>query len=296
MHGRLEAQHRRPAPRVPSSAVAGSTSRLHAWAPPFLRWAGSKRQSIPLLLHSAPPQFTRYFEPFAGSACLFFALRPAIAFVTDFNSELIDTYLTISKHPRLVYRAAVGHSVSDSEYYRIRAMDPSTMPSISRAARFLYLNRYCFNGIYRVNQTGRFNVPKGRKTGALPSEATVVRCSVALREASVSARDYLQAIDGCRPGDFVYLDPPYCNPARRYKGEYGYGTFTGEDLPEFDRALRRLDAAGAQFLVSYADIPEFADIAKAWNCTRSTVRRTVSAEPARRQHTYETILTNYDRS
>jgi DNA adenine methylase len=262
------------------------------WTVPLFRWAGSKRQLLSRLLEAVPNQMVRYVEPFAGSACLFFAVHPSSAILGDVNSGLIDAYETVRAHPRLVARAAGAIPHTSSEYYRWRAVDPSTLGSVDRAARFVYLNRYCFNGIYRVNRQGLFNVPIGRRTGRLLPEAAYVRCAHALRAADLVAGDYRDVIGRCRAGDFVYLDPPYTEPERRHRGEYGYGSFSHHDLDDFADALKSLDSRGVTFVVSYADTARFRAIADGWISASVTVRRTISAQPMRRRPASELLVTN----
>src|SRR5579859_6326272 len=196
-----------------------------AWANPLLRWAGSKRALLPMLVSCVPAQFGTYIEPFAGSACLFFAIRPRCAVLGDFNAELIATYTAIRRHPRLVARHVATWGSSSEEYYGVRALDPDTMPDIMRAARFVYLNRRCFNGVYRTNRHGQFNVPIGTRIGRMPAEKDFYRCSVALRPASLLSCDFDVTLRSARHGDFAYLDPPYSTSTRPNYGEYGYGAF-----------------------------------------------------------------------
>jgi DNA adenine methylase len=128
---------------------------------PILRWAGSKRKLLPKLISLSPSSSGRYVEPFAGSAALFFALQPQDALLSDFNPELIETYKILSANAGSVWRRLSQMPGSRDFYYRIRARNPTSMSSIDRAARFIYLNRYCFNGVYRTNRLGQFNVPRG---------------------------------------------------------------------------------------------------------------------------------------
>jgi DNA adenine methylase len=141
------------------------------WARPVFRWAGSKRRMLPTLLAAMPEDYGRYIEPMVGSACLFFATRPRRGLLGDFNEELMHTYRAIRCHPRLVSRAASSWGDDSATYYEVRSLSAESLDPIQPAARFTYLNRYSFNGVYRTNKEGRFNVPRGRDTGSLPSEA-----------------------------------------------------------------------------------------------------------------------------
>src|SRR5260370_41753763 len=133
----------------------------------FLRWAGSKRKLLPILLDAAPKKFDRYVEPFAGSACLFFALGPRRAVLADINEELVNTYRALKTDVEGVIEHLAAFKCSKKEYYLVRSESLLGMPKQRRAARFIYLNRFCFNGLYRTNKQGGFNVPYGGyKSGA----------------------------------------------------------------------------------------------------------------------------------
>lgn len=164
------------------------------WAAPLLRWAGSKRKLVTLLRLAIPEGVKRYIEPFAGSACLFFATRPGAAVLGDINAELINTYDVVRKHPRRVARIVHAMPRTKRQYYRVREVKPETLTAIERAARFVYLNRNCFNGVYRTDRQGNFNVPMGKKTGRVPTEVEFYRCSVALRNAELRQTDFQEAV------------------------------------------------------------------------------------------------------
>jgi DNA adenine methylase len=263
-----------------------------AWAAPLLRWAGSKRSLLRHLFAYVPENMGRYVEPFAGSACFFFALRPQGAILGDLNKELIEAYDAIRSHPRRVSRAASKLPRSSRVYYWVRSQNPDDLSPVDRAARFVYLNRNCFNGVYRVNRAGHFNVPRGSRTGALPSEAEFYRCSVALRSAELLAGDYRQCLAMVRPGDFVYLDPPYASKRRNIYGEYGYGCFAEGDLNTLFDELRRIDALGAKFLLSYCTHSKIREIADSWSSARVRVRRHVAGFATDRKLVTEVLISN----
>lgn len=261
------------------------------WAPPLLRWAGSKRKLLPLLMAYSPSEFKRYVEPFAGSACLFFALRPRQAILGDINAELLETYSTVRSHPRLVARKARSWNSSRTHYYAIRRRVPQELQPVERAARFVYLNRRCFNGVYRTNRRGAFNVPRGVRTGRFPDERTFYRCSVALRGTEFRSGDFENCLSDVRKGDFVYLDPPYSVTRPRF-GEYGYGCFGDPDLERLAACLKRIDSVGATFLVSYSDSGEFRDLIQEWNCITLRVRRHVAGFARHRATVSEILASN----
>lgn len=240
----------------------------------------------------APKAFGRYIEPFAGSGCLFFALRPRRAVLGDINEELIETYRVIRDHPRLVAQAAHSLSQSKSTYYRLRAQVPSKLNPIERAARFAYLNRHCFNGVYRINRNGQFNVPMGTRTGTLPTVEEFYRCSVALRTAELRPGSYAECLKDVTDGDFVYLDPPYASSRRNTFGEYGYGCFAENDLPDMQMLLHEVDERGATFLLSYCTHRAFQRIPKGWFKREVSVRRHVAGFARHRRTVRELLISN----
>ena len=176
---------------------------------PILRWAGSKRQILPTLIANEPERYGAYLEPFAGSSCLFFALQPDRAVIGDFNTELIDAYQVIADAPRAVARALSEMPTDPDFYYELRARDVPSLSRVARASRFVYLNRFSFNGVYRTNRKGAFNVPRGRKTGSLPTVESLVAVAKVLKNATLVCGDFENTLSYAKRGDFVYMDPPY---------------------------------------------------------------------------------------
>jgi len=200
--------------------------------PPFLRWAGSKRRLLPLLKTFWTPKHKRYIEPFAGSACLFFALDPPRAILGDLNPELISTYIEVKYRLGAVLKELSQlPSWSKDEYMRLRSLDTSTLAPHVRAARFIYLNRFCFNGIYRTNLKGQFNVPySGDRCGEVPQDEVFQNCARRLRRARFVNGDFEQVLKHAEKGDLVYMDPPYAVRARRVFRQYDPSTFTHDDI------------------------------------------------------------------
>jgi DNA adenine methylase len=235
----------------------------------------------------------RYVEPFAGSACLFFATRPRRAVLADLNAELVETYRTVRDHPRLVARRMHAWATDEDTYYSVRAAMPGELDKVEKAARFLYLNRLCFNGIYRTNRAGAFNVPFGRNTGALPREEHVYRCSVALRDAELRCGDFDQTTLDVKRGDFVYLDPPYTDVRSSAYGVYGYGSFDASDLGRVIETLERIDRSGAIFLFSYARSEALNErIPAAWQVAMLEVPGRVAARVSARRPRVEVLVSN----
>lgn len=259
---------------------------------PLLRWAGSKRQLIPELLRAAPARFERYYEPFAGSACLFFQLQPRRAVLGDFNTELIDTYELVRTVPAAIAKKLGTMSASREFYYDLRSTAPEALLPAERAARFIYLNRFCFNGVFRTNRSGQFNVPRGVKTGALPSATDILRYAAILKDADLRAGDFAATISDIDENDFAYLDPPYSHSARKGYGEYGYGAFAESDVPRLIHAVQMAAAKGATVLVSYSDETYLRDHLSGWYFKTVEVRRHVSGFAEHRGLAREVLASN----
>lgn len=261
---------------------------------PPLRWAGSKRSLVPLLLESTPERWGRYFEAFAGSACLFFALKPANGKLSDINADLVEFYRELALNPRLIWTLAASMPRTADFYYAVRRIEiPAALPTW-RAARFLYLNRHCFNGVYRVNRKGVFNVPRGRSGGEIPSLECCQSASRLLRSAQLEVGDFETSLQEAGEGDFVYLDPPYFAGDRKTYGEYGYdGCFRGSDLSRFIDLVTSLSDRGVNVLLSYQEDQALRDSLKGWIFTGVQVRRHVAGFAAFRRTAAEMLVANY---
>lgn len=160
-------------------------------------------------------------EPFAGSASLFFKVQPDKALLGDINESLIQTFEQVKSNVSAVFDSLQSFGQGRDEYLKIRQVDPESLDPALRAARFIYLNRFCFNGLYRTNRAGTFNVPYGgEKSGSLPTIDMLTKCSALLRNADLIAGDYETTLNQCGRGDFIYMDPPYRVDARRTFNEY----------------------------------------------------------------------------
>jgi DNA adenine methylase len=262
---------------------------------PIFRWAGSKRKVLPQLAAFWKPTFKRYVEPFAGSAALFFRLQPQQAVLGDINSALIETYEIIRDRPDDVHEAVSRIRRGERNYYRIRSQNPSRMGAFGRAVRFVYLNRYCFNGIYRTNRDGKFNVPYAHiKPGVIPPIEDFRRSATLLNRAVLRSCDFGQILRSIRKDDFVYLDPPYAVESRRVFREYDRKEFSRRDLERLGDHLSEIDRKGASFVVSYADCREARDTFSDWRLSRLRVRRNVAGFTSARRLATELLVTNLE--
>lgn len=259
----------------------------------FVRWAGSKRPLLPELRKRVPTEFGTYIEPFAGSACLFFDLQPRRAILSDLNAELIGTYRAVRRDASLVVEAFRRIRRGERAYYSVRAINPHSLAETERAARFLYLNRFCFNGLYRTNVAGRFNVPYGPPTKPLTRfEADVVAAGKILASADLISGDFSRTIDVVERGDFVYIDPPYVLDERRVFNEYLPGSFTSADLERLAAVLQEIDSRGATFLLSYTDSVEARNLVRQWQYTRVWTRRNIAGFADHRRGDHELLASN----
>jgi DNA adenine methylase len=257
-----------------------------------LRWAGSKRILLPELVSRVPAGNGRYVEPFAGSACLYFATQPESAMLADFNIELIDTLEAIKTNPVELHRAFSALPNDSETYYAVRRSQAPT--KFDSAVRFYYLNRYSFNAVYRTNKQGRFNVPRGSNTGNPPSLEQLLNASRVLRTADLLAQDFRVTLSACLPNDFVYIDPPYLAPTRKTYGEYGYGSFGKKDAADLTELMSQLTRQGTRVLFSFGSVEGFESLLSSWHVTRVSPRRSVAASPGKRTPSLtEIIADNY---
>jgi len=266
---------------------------------PFLRWAGGKFYLTDALLAFTPPDAhcRRYFEPFLGAGTLFFALGHPRARLSDLNGHLIDCYRAIRDEPAAVARQLRGHARNDSEsfYYRVRNEYNRSRSGTSRASRFLYLNRTGFNGVFRVNRQGRYNVPYGRqaKRARFPSTRELVEISDLLRRSRLKVQDYCAALEDTKAGDFVYLDPPYPPlNGTSFFTHYTADRFAIDQQRRVSDCVRDLHRRGCLVMISNADTPVIRKLYKGFRVSRLSVTRYVSSQTVKHR-VGEVIITNY---
>lgn len=266
---------------------------LNKKAKPFLRWAGSKRQLIPYLLSFWGNGFHRYIEPFVGSAALFFAISPSIALLGDINSELIQVYEQVKNNLPELLDSICKLKIGKKHYLELRSVYPNTLSPSDRAARFIFLNRYCFNGLYRTNSSGQFNVPYGGgRTGQIKTAESFLECSEALTNADLFSGSFDKLLSQAREGDFVYLDPPYRVAGKRVFNEYDPASFSQEDLLSLRSWIEAINEAKVSFVLSYAESEEGAFLKEGFHSTQISVRRNISGFAGHRKIANELIITN----
>jgi DNA adenine methylase len=201
-------------------------------------------------------------------------------------------YRVVRDEPDRLYRRLCCIRRDLPTYRRWRRLKPASLDRETRALRFLYLNRNCFNGIYRTNMDGEFNVPMGRRPGAYFSKDDMLHCSKLLQRTTLVAGDFVKTLERVKPGDFVYLDPPYAVRSRRIFKEYGQKTFDTADIPRLSDSLMAIVKRKADFLVSYADCAEARALAIKWHSLRLPIRRHVAGFAGDRKQAYEWLISN----
>jgi DNA adenine methylase len=262
---------------------------------PFLKWAGGKRWLIQRHRDLFPTDYVRYVEPFLGGGAVFLGLLPKRALLADSNEELINAYRCVRSAPvsiDLGLRSLQKRHTSRT-YYRIRAMGLSE--PVPRAIRFIYLNRTCFNGLYRVNRQGEFNVPIGTKTQVEYPGGYLDEVSRALHGAELHVADFECILDKAGDGDFVFLDPPYTamHNANNFI-KYNAALFSWQDQLRLAAAAQRAASRGAAVMVTNADHAAVRSLFRELG-TQHTVERAsvLASKAAYRRPTTELIVTSY---
>ncbi len=260
----------------------------------FLRWAGSKRKLLPELREYWSDDFARYVEPFAGSAQLLFDIDAGESLLSDKNWDLIEVYQQIKNQPYAVYRILRNFKNTEEEYYRIRRINPDTLGVNQRAARFIYLNWLCFNGLFRCNLKGEFNVPYSHEPNKKIDNWELLKAtSLKLQKATIKHGDFEGIVKkNLRKSDFVYLDPPYAIENVRIFNQYGNHTFGISDLRRLSSLLEHIDKKGACFVVSYAADDFSTKLFRRWNVKRVQVQRNIAGFAEHRRKSTEIIVTN----
>ena len=271
---------------------------------PFMKWPGGKGKSLPAIADAAPASWTEYIEPFIGGGAVFFGLGRTgpKSILGDANADLIGAYTVVRDdvdslivllhaHQEAFDADRVGH------YYAVRALDPASLSPVDAAARIVFLNRTCFNGMYRVNKSGAFNVPIGRYANPkICNEGLLQVCSAALAGAEIIHSGFAATMARAEPGAFVYLDPPYV-PASATADFSSYTAqgFGSRDHVDLLAQLRVLTEQDIQFLLSSSDAYGLRDRyeSEGWSVTEVSVRRNVNRDASKRGPVTELLVSNY---
>ncbi|MBS3922935.1 MAG: DNA adenine methylase [Nitrosarchaeum sp.] len=274
---------------------------------PFVKWVGGKRQLLKQFrsMNLYPPErFSfekgRYFEPFVGGGAVFFDLLPKKAFLSDLNYDLMVTYNVIKNNIDALIRSLKKHAYEKEYFLKVRAKDSKKLSDIEIASRFIFLNRTCFNGMYRVNSSGQFNVPFGKYSNPLIcDEDNLRKVSKALQNVEIKHQDYKEVLKKARKGDFVYFDPPYFPVSKTAS----FTTYTNEAFLEKEQIELRdtfleLDKRGCFVMLSNSDTPFINKIyseAKGAHITITKVLagRAINSNASKRGKITEVLVTNY---
>lgn len=233
-------------------SVAGAPSILRAPVSPFLRWAGGKTWFVKrFVTQISAMDYGAYHEPFLGGGSVFFAMPSGRAFLSDRNAELIDTYLAVRDCPTEVIGALEKYTNTEEAYYSARATIPRS--DFEKAARFIFLNQTSYNGIYRVNLRGEYNVPFGRRTKPFLDKEAILAASDRLQQADITTNDFYRSLERVSAGDLVFIDPPY-TVSHNKNGfiKYNKNLFSLDDYDRLRGYIQDLKAIGAMYVLTNA--------------------------------------------
>jgi len=268
-------------------------NRLLKAPSPFVKWAGGKQAIAEKLVSYFPKRYAKYIEPFVGGGSVLFAAEPKAGLASDQNQWLIDTYLAIKEDWKAVAGKLEHLSNTKEEFLRIRKIQPHSLDPIKRAAHFIYLNKTCFRGLFRVNQKGEFNVPYGAYDRRYYSPENLASASRALSGVNFESGDFEKTAGTAEKGDFVYFDPPY------YKlgGYSDFNRYTSSQFREMDHLrlaslCNELDAIGVRWAVSNSDTPLIRNLFKNYRIEEIANRREINLQ-SRNRSIVELLILNY---
>ncbi len=266
---------------------------------PIVKWVGGKRQLMFELIKNMPKSYNRYFEPFIGGGALFFELQPEQAYISDMNEELINLYSVVRNNVYELIKDLSKHEVSKEYFLEIRNIDRTEqyteLSDVERASRFIYLNRTCFNGMYRVNSQGQFNVPFGYyKNPRIIDENNLLNCSELLKKTEIKCADFSEILTKVKKGDLVYFDPPYV-PLNETSSFTSY-TKDGFDI-NMQFKLRdvcdELDNKGVKFMLSNSDTKLVNELYVNYEIKKVFASRQINANADGRGKITEVLVRNY---
>lgn len=268
---------------------------------PFLKWVGGKRQLLSSIYKHIPESFTTYYEPFVGGGAVLFHLKPPKAVTNDDNTELINVYNVIKDHVDELLEALKKHRNDSDYFYLIRSQDRNSafeqLSNIERASRTIFLNKTCYNGLYRVNSAGEFNAPFGRyKKPNIVNEKTLRAVSHYLNQNDVKIlnTDFEEALKGIRKGAFVYFDPPY-DPISKSSNFTGYtsGGFGKKEQIRLKKVCDRLNSKGIRFLLSNSATHFIKELYSDYTVISAEANRCINSNGKKRGKVEEVLIKNY---
>jgi DNA adenine methylase len=267
---------------------------------PVLKWVGGKRQLINQFSDHFPEEYGRYLEPFFGGGAIFFHLEPTKSFLNDYNSELMIFYAVLKYYPYELIDSLDKHINDKDYYYSVREMDRTPdfkkLNIVDRASRLMYLNRTCFNGLYRVNSSGQFNAPFGKyKNPTICDKESLLLASKSLQKASLHNTDFEKfCLEIAMKGDFIYFDPPYI-PLNETSS---FTSYTGNDFTMYDQErlsllCKKLDKIGCKFMLSNSYTDKTLSLYEKFEIIDVMARRNVNSDGKKRGEIKEVLVKNY---
>lgn len=268
---------------------------------PVVKWAGGKSKVISQFSKYIPEKFNNYHEPFVGGGALFYYLAPdlikrnATAYLSDLVEELINLYQNIKNNADALIMESKKHKYEEEYYYKIRSLDPSKMSDIERASRTLYLNKTCFNGLYRVNSKGQFNVSFGDYVDpVIIDEANLRNANKAFQSAEIFHSDFKVVLKNAKEGDFVYLDPPYVPlSATSDFTKYTSGSFGINDHNRLKNVFDLLKAKGCYVMLSNSNTEFVKNLYSGYNVKTVNAARAINSNASKRGAIKELIILSY---
>lgn len=272
---------------------------------PFVKWAGGKRQILDKLIKYVPEDFNTYYEPFVGGGALFFELSPKNAVINDSNEELINVFRCIKDEEKLtkMCNELNHHEANHSEeyYYKIRNIDRdknkfNRLSDYKRAARTIYLNKACFNGLYRVNSKGEFNVPFGNKLKVNTYEGQnigIIHAYLNFNNIKILSIDFEEAVKDAKEGDFIYFDPPYDSDTYTFNS-YTEDGFSKDEQIRLSNVFKNLSDRGCYVMLSNHNTVLINELYKDFYIHKITAKRNINSNGKKRGKVEEVIITNYE--
>ena len=272
---------------------------------PFVKWSGGKRQILDKLIKYVPEDFNTYYEPFVGGGALFFELSPKNAVINDSNEELINVFRCIKDEEKLtkMCNELNHHEANHSEeyYYKIRNIDRdknkfNRLSDYKRAARTIYLNKACFNGLYRVNSKGEFNVPFGKKLKVNTYEGQnigIIHAYLNFNNIKILSIDFEEAVKDAKEGDFIYFDPPYDSDTSTFNS-YTEDGFSKDEQIRLSNVFKNLSDRGCYAMLSNHNTILINELYKDFYIHKITAKRNINSNGKKRGKVEEVIITNYE--
>ena len=271
---------------------------------PFVKWAGGKRQIMSEIKKYVPENYDTFYEPFVGGGAVFFELAPKKAVINDYNSELMNVFECIKDEVKFdkMCTELNHHEANHSEeyYYQVRNIDRdpkkyNKLADYKRAARTIYLNKACFNGLYRVNSKNEFNVPFGKKEKVNTYEGQnlgVVHCILNFNDVKLLSIDFEEAVKDAKKGDFVYLDPPYDSDTSTFN-DYTENGFNKDEQIRLAKLFKELSDRGCYVMLSNHNTILVKEMYSDYNIHIIEANRNINANGKKRKKVEEVIITNY---